>query len=135
MRPAIVSGIVIGDSPISYWPTSSLSLIIVPEAFAKVNSSQFPSLPTLETKREMEPRCIPQLFLGSLQATHRSIVGQFLLCPWKQSQKPVRKLTRPIFLLFPLYRREGKWNQDASGNCFWDCLLATRRSAIRDFKI
>ena len=64
MRPAIVSGIVITDSPISYWPTSSLSLIIVPEAFAK--------------------------------------------------------LTRPSFLLFPLQRRKGKWNQDTSRNCFWD---------------
>ena len=43
MRPAIVSGIVIGDALISYWLIFSLSLITVPEVFAKVNSAQFPS--------------------------------------------------------------------------------------------
>ena len=40
MRPAIVSGSVTGDAPVSYWPV----LEIVPELFAKVNSAQFPSL-------------------------------------------------------------------------------------------
>ena len=40
MRPAIVSGSVTGDTPVSYWPV----LEIVPELFAKANSSQFPSL-------------------------------------------------------------------------------------------
>ena len=40
MRPAIVSGSVAGDAPVSYWPV----LEIVPELFAKVNSAQFPSL-------------------------------------------------------------------------------------------
>ena len=40
MRPAIVSGSVTGDTPVSYWPV----LEIVPELFAKVNSAQFPSL-------------------------------------------------------------------------------------------
>ena len=39
MRPAIVSGSVTGDTPISYWPV----LEIVPELFAKVISAQFPS--------------------------------------------------------------------------------------------
>ena len=43
MSPAIVSGIVIGDALISYWLIFSLSLITVPEVFAKVNSAQFPS--------------------------------------------------------------------------------------------
>ena len=40
MRPAIVSGSVTGDTPVSYWPV----LETVPELFAKVNSAQFPSL-------------------------------------------------------------------------------------------
>ena len=40
MRPAIVSGSVTGDAPVSYWPV----LEIVPELFAKVNSAQFPFL-------------------------------------------------------------------------------------------
>ena len=57
-------------------------LAIVPEAFAKADSSQFPSLPTLEMRREMEPRCVPQLFVGSLLSMRRSAIGQFLLCPW-----------------------------------------------------
>ena len=44
MRPAIVSGIVIGDALISYWLIFfPLSQITVPEVFAKVNSAQFPS--------------------------------------------------------------------------------------------
>ena len=40
MRPAIVSGSVTGDAPVSYWPV----LEMVPELFGKVNSAQFPSL-------------------------------------------------------------------------------------------
>ena len=42
MRLAIVSGIVTGNAPVSYWPFFSLSLVIIPEVFAKVNSTQFP---------------------------------------------------------------------------------------------
>ena len=40
MRPAIVSGIVTGDAPVSYWPI----FFSVPSnntVFAKVNSAQF----------------------------------------------------------------------------------------------
>ena len=45
MRPAIYSGIVAVDAPVvSYWPIFSLSLVTVPEVFAKVNSAQFPAL-------------------------------------------------------------------------------------------
>ena len=36
-RPAIVSGIVIGNAPVSYWTIFSP----VPDVFAKVYSSQF----------------------------------------------------------------------------------------------
>ena len=38
----IDSGIVTGDMLDSYWPIFSLSLVTVPEVFAKVNSVQFP---------------------------------------------------------------------------------------------
>jgi len=38
MCPAIVSGMVTGDALVSYWPFSPLSLITVPEIFAKINS-------------------------------------------------------------------------------------------------
>ena len=41
MCPAVISGIGTGDAPVSYWPIVSLSLITVPEVFAKVNSTQY----------------------------------------------------------------------------------------------
>ena len=40
--PQILSGIVTGDAPISYWSIFSLSLATVPEVFAKVHLAQFP---------------------------------------------------------------------------------------------
>ena len=40
MRPAIVSGMVTGDAPISYWTIFSLYLATLPEVFAKVNLAQ-----------------------------------------------------------------------------------------------
>ena len=40
---AKISGIVIGDSSVSYWSIVPLSPLTVPEDFAKVNSAQFPS--------------------------------------------------------------------------------------------
>ena len=33
---------VTGDALVSYWPIFSLSLVAIPEVFAKVNSTQFP---------------------------------------------------------------------------------------------
>ena len=50
MRPAIVSGIVTGDAPVSYWPIFLPSLVTVPEVFAKVNSTQFPLVSKLANK-------------------------------------------------------------------------------------
>ena len=42
MHPAVVSGIVTGDAPISYWPIFfSLPLVTVPERHGEVNSAQF----------------------------------------------------------------------------------------------
>ena len=41
MRLAIVSGMVTGEAPVSYWPIFSLSLVT--EGFAKVKSAQFSS--------------------------------------------------------------------------------------------
>ena len=32
-------------------------------------------LSTLETRRELEPKFVPQLFLGSLVGTRRSVIG------------------------------------------------------------
>ena len=43
MRPAIVSGIVIGDALVSYWLVFLPFPVTVPDFFAKNNSTQFPS--------------------------------------------------------------------------------------------
>ena len=43
MYPASVPGIVTENAPVCYSPIFSQSLETVPEVFAKVNSSQFPS--------------------------------------------------------------------------------------------
>ena len=43
-HPAVISGIVTGDAPVSYWPIfSPVPIVTVPEVFAKVNSVQFVS--------------------------------------------------------------------------------------------
>ena len=43
MRPAIVSGIVTGNAPVSHWPIFFPSVVRVPEVFSKIDSTQFPS--------------------------------------------------------------------------------------------
>ena len=56
MRPAIVSGSVTGDAPVSYWPV----LEIVPELFAKVNSPSFPLFSKVANDGDVQSR--PQGF-------------------------------------------------------------------------
>ena len=59
MRPAIVSRIVIGNLPVSYWPVFTLSLVTVPEVFANVNSDQFPSrLLSVESLEQLRNRYV-----------------------------------------------------------------------------
>ena len=48
MGPAIHSGIVTDDAPVSYSPIFSLFLITVPEVFAQVNSTQY-NVPTSQS--------------------------------------------------------------------------------------
>ena len=51
MRPAIVSGMVTGDAPVSYWLISSLPLVTVPEVFADIAvSSLSPVFPGVVTE-------------------------------------------------------------------------------------
>ena len=66
MFPAIVSEIVNGEVPVSYWSIFSLSLVTVPEAFGKVNSAQFPSLIKLHVKLDW---CSIELYHGSVLGT------------------------------------------------------------------
>ena len=44
MRTAIIYRIVTGEAPVSYWPVFSMSLVVVPEFFAKVKEVQSSSL-------------------------------------------------------------------------------------------
>ena len=48
---------------------------------------------TLETRRGLEPKCIPQLFLGSLLGPRQSAIGQFLfLVSSKSPRSPCESL-------------------------------------------
>ena len=78
---------------------------------------------SLDTRRQQELKCAPQLFLESLLGTRRSAIGWiFYPCPKWQSQTSLRKLTRPSFPLVskvankpfpsspgPLYQNEIKF--------------------------
>ena len=46
----------------------------------------------------LEPKCVPQFLVGSLLGTRWSAIGQFFPSPLQQSQKSLRRLTRPRFL-------------------------------------
>lgn len=62
MRPALIYGIVNGEALVSYWAIFfSLSLVTVPEVFAKVNS---PQIPTRFLSGECR-KCIRRVRLGS----------------------------------------------------------------------
>ena len=37
---------------------------------------------TLETTRELETKCVPQLVLGTLLGTRQLAIGQCFPCPW-----------------------------------------------------
>ena len=66
MSPAIVSEIVTGDVPVSYWPIFFfLSLVADPEVFAIVNSAQFPP-PVSKVMTRCDLICSP----GSLKVVY-----------------------------------------------------------------
>ena len=67
--------------------------------------STFP-FATLESRRELEPKCVPQLFLGRLLEMCRSAIGQFfsLFLKW-ESQKSLLNVAQPqpgVFLVSKL---------------------------------
>ena len=41
-----------------------------------------PAFDIKETGRELEPKCVPQLFLVFLLETRRSAIGLFVPCPY-----------------------------------------------------
>ena len=56
-----------------------------------------PQFTTLETARELESKCVPQLSLGSLQRPRRSSIGQFFF--YSPRSLCENRLTRPSSLL------------------------------------
>ena len=69
----------------------------------KLTFFQSDSFVGLETRRELETKYAPQVFLGSILGTRLSAVGHFFSRPYKRSQKSLRKLTLPSSFLV-LYR-------------------------------
>ena len=79
---------------------SFLSQVTVPEVFAKVDpvhSSIWRPFVNLETRRELDPKCLPQLFLGSLPGTRRSwsAIGQYFPRPSHNSRSFFSLLLSP----------------------------------------
>ena len=47
----------------------------------------------IDARSKLEPKGVPQLFLGLLLGMIRLAIGQSFPCPLKQSQKSLQKLT------------------------------------------
>ena len=57
MLPAIIFSIVTRDALVSYWPIFFLSLVTIPEVFAKVNSAQFPLISKVANSQKIAFSC------------------------------------------------------------------------------
>ena len=55
---------------------------------------------TLGTRRELEPKCVPQLFLGLLLWTRRSAIGHFFRLLSNNPRSLCESLHYPVFLSF-----------------------------------
>ena len=53
----------------------------------------------VKTSRVLGPKCVPQMFLGWLQGTCRSAIGQFFPVLSNSSRSLCEKLTRPSLLI------------------------------------
>ena len=91
MFPAIDSGIATEDAPVSYWPIFSLTLVTVPEAFAKVSSTQFPFLIKLHVKVDW---CCIELHHGSVLGT-LPLLSLAIARLWRKLVKNLSTKTRP----------------------------------------
>ena len=59
---------------------------------------------SLEARRELEPKCIPQVFLGSLLMTRRSAIRQFFSQSLETVPEVFAKVNSSSFLLVGLCR-------------------------------
>ena len=78
------------------------------------------SFATLETRRELEPKCVLQLFLGSLLGARRSAIGQFSPVANNSSRSLCESSLDPVSFslpigFIPLDTRELR-NDDGDGN-------------------
>ena len=59
----------------------------------------------LETRRELEPKCVPQLFLGWLLGTRRTAIGHFFFVVLSNNPRSLfESLLDPVFLLLLNFR-------------------------------
>ena len=69
---------------------------------------------TLETRGELEQKCVPQLFLGWLLGTRRSAIGQFLPAP---SNSPRSLCGHHSFFSLPSLSWNGDGKQEILRAC------------------
>ena len=63
------------------------------------------SFATVETRRELEPNCVPQLFLGWLLETRRSAIGRFFFTVCCDNPRSLcESYLDPVFLPFLKWR-------------------------------
>ena len=55
---------------------------------------------TLEIRRALEPKCVPQLLMGSLLGMRWSAIGQFFPVPSKSLKSPCASKLDPVPFLF-----------------------------------
>ena len=80
---------------------------------------------TSETRRELKPKCVSQLFLASLLVTRRSAIDQFYSLSLVTVPEVFAKVTpRPSFFFSRLFSGELSVNEFL---CFASCLFAVRR--------
>ena len=80
-----------------YWMYATLRFII---GFG-LGKPKYDKFATLETKRGLEPKCIPQWFLGLLLGPGQSAIGHFFfLVPNNTPRSPCENLLFPVFFSF-----------------------------------
>ena len=99
MLPAIILSTVTGDALVSYWPIFFLSLVTIPEVFAKVNSAQFPLISKVANSQKIaffgpygrvgrgdkeahEANCLLQYKISFpvRYVSHRPVMENLLIC-------------------------------------------------------
>ena len=75
---------------------SRISLLSL--SLGQSNNEEF-KFATWKTRRELEPKCVPQKLLGSLLGTRRSVIGQFFPLALTTFPEVFAKVSLPNFSL------------------------------------